>query len=301
MHIEEGVLNNFRVLFIEMGNLVVGIAKDIGPRILYLARKDKRDLNVFGVVPEISLETPDGVWRIYGGHRLWTSPEAFPRSYSIEDKPVKIYVKEDEIVVEGNPEPQNCVLKRIIIRRGADDNSLEVVHKIENICRWPIQFSCWALTVMRQEGVAIIPIKSRCVDEKCLLPDRSIALWPYTKLTDKRLVLGDRYILVKQDPKTPNPLKIGVNAHEPWAAYYIYEHLFVKTTKKVFEPYPDFNSFIEVYTNDKILELETLGPLKTVNPGDVNTHTEVWKLVHIGSMELSEDVIDRYVTKFVVW
>ena len=299
MHVEEGVLSGLRVLFFEIGNLVVGVARDIGPRILYLARKDRRDLNIFGVIPEVFLETPDGTWRIYGGHRLWTAPEAFPRSYSIDDKPVKVHVVSGEVVVEGNPEPLNCVLKRIVIRKGSDENSLEVVHEVENICRWPIAFSCWAITVMKQGGTAVVPLKPRCVDERCLLPDRSIALWPYTKLNDKRLVLGEKYIFVKQDPSVAEPLKIGVHTHEPWAAYYVDEYLFVKATKKLDKPYPDFNSLVEVYTNDKILELETLGPLRTIKPGSVNTHTEIWKLIHVGSVELSEEFIDKHIARIV--
>ncbi|MDK6028633.1 hypothetical protein QPL79_04600 [Ignisphaera sp. 4213-co] len=289
----EDFIHNIRVLFVDIGNLVVGIAKDVGPRILFLAPKEKQDFNVFGVVPDLVVETPEGLWRIYGGHRLWTSPEAMPRSYSLDDKPVKIVVKDSEIVVEGNPEPQNCVLKRIRIRRGSDENSLEVVHEIENICRWPIEFSCWALTVMRQKGFAIIPIKPRCVDEKCLLPDRSLALWPYTKLSDRRLILGEKYIFIKQDPEAANPLKIGVNSHDEWAAYYVDKYLFIKTFRKESGKYPDFNSVIEVYTNNKILELETLGPLRVVEPGKTNIHVEFWKLIHVGAVEPSEEVIEK--------
>ncbi len=284
-------------MFIEIGNLVIGIPMDVGPRILHLTRKEAMDLNVFGVVPDIAIDTGEGIWRIYGGHRLWTSPEVMPRTYSLDDKPVNVYVKGDEVVVEGNPEPQNCVHKVIRVRRGLDENSIEVVHEIKNICRWSIEFSCWALTVMRQRGFAIIPISSRCIDEKCLLPDRSIALWPYTKLSDKRLLIGEKYAFVKQDPEIDKPFKIGVNAHENWVGYWVDDFLFIKTFRKEGGVYPDFNSSIEVYTNSKILEVETLSPLRKTEPGNINTHIEMWRLVKVGHLEPVEDVVDSVVRK----
>jgi hypothetical protein len=295
----EDVIEGFKLKIFRFGHVLVGIPTDIGPRILYLALDKDKDFNLFGVVPSFAVETPEGVWRIYGGHRLWTSPEAMPRSYSLDDKPVKIVVRDDEVVVEGNPEPQNSVQKRFVIRRGPDDYSVEVVHEITNIGRWSIEFACWALSVMRVNGFAIIPIKPRCVDEKCLLPDRSLALWPYTKLTDKRLVIEDNYLFVKQDPKTEKPFKIGVKANPNWAAYYVENFLFIKIFRAEEAVYPDFNSLVEVYTNNLFLELETLGPLRRVEPGDINRHREIWSIAEIGPLTMTEKDVEEKVAPIV--
>ena len=77
-----------------IGDLIMGVAQDIGPRILKLALKSAPDQNLFGILPEAGVETPEGFWRIYGGHRLWTSPEAMPSSYSMDSAPVKIEEKD---------------------------------------------------------------------------------------------------------------------------------------------------------------------------------------------------------------
>lgn len=61
-----------------VGELMLGVAEDIGPRILKLALKSAPDENLFGILPDSGVETPDGFWRIYGGYRLWTSPEVMP-------------------------------------------------------------------------------------------------------------------------------------------------------------------------------------------------------------------------------
>lgn len=290
----EEVINGFKVKMLRFNQLYIGIAVDIGPRILYATLVSDKYFNILEVVPDFAVETPEGLWKIYGGHRLWVSPEAMPRSYSLDDKPVNIIISNEEVVIEGNPEPQNSIQKRLTIRRGFDDYSVEVVHEVLNIGRWPIEFSCWALSVMRRNGFAIVPIKSRCVDEKCLLPDRVITLWPYTKLNDERLILTEDYVIVKQDPRINRPFKIGVKVHLPWTAYYVNGYLFVKFFKLEKALYPDYNSIVEVYTNNLFLELETLGPLRKVDPGDVNRHKEVWKIVKIGPLEPNDkDIVEK--------
>jgi hypothetical protein len=152
---------------------------------------------------------------------------------------------------------------------------------------------------MKVNGFAIIPIKPRCVDEKCLLPDRSLALWPYTKLTDKRLVIEDNYLFVKQDPKTEKPFKIGVKANPNWAAYYVENFLFIKIFRAEEAIYPDFNSLVEVYTNNLFLELETLGPLRRVEPGDINRHREIWSIAKIGPLTMTEKDVEEKVAPIV--
>lgn len=288
------VIEGFRVKMLKFNQLYLGVAVDIGPRILYAALASDKWYNLFEVVPTFGIETSEGLWRIYGGHRLWVSPEAMPRSYSIDDKPVNIVVKDGEVVIEGNPEPQNSIQKRLIIREGVDEYSVEVVHEVINIGRWPIEFSCWALSVMRRNGFAIAPIESRCTDEKCLLPDRVLVLWPYTRLTDERLTLTDKYIIIRQDPTIDKPFKIGVKVNPPWAAYYVSGYLFVKFFKHEEAVYPDYGSTVEIYTNNLFLELETLGPLRKVDPEDTNRHKEVWKVVKIGPLEPnSKDIAEK--------
>ena len=42
--------------------------------------------------------------------------------------------------------------------------------------------------------------------------------------------------------------------------------------------YPDGGCSFETYTNDVMLEFETLGELKTVAKGETSEHSEVWTL-----------------------
>jgi len=158
LKVEEKQVGGFKTNFFYLDNFVIGVPTEIGPRILYLASKEKPEFNLFGVLPEAGIQTSEGFWRIYGGHRLWSSPEVKPRSYSLDDKPVKIEAEKETITVYGNPETANSIQKTITIM--PHQRGLQVLHTIKNIGRWPINLACWALSVMRPGGFAIIHLFS---------------------------------------------------------------------------------------------------------------------------------------------
>ncbi len=57
-------------------------ATEFGPRIVgynFIGGE-----NVLGVHAEAKVETTLGVWKPYGGHRLWIAPENMPNSYTPE-------------------------------------------------------------------------------------------------------------------------------------------------------------------------------------------------------------------------
>ena len=292
MKVEDTEVGGFSTRLFFLNDVIAGVATDIGPRILFVASKDRPEFNLFGVLPEAGGPTSEGFWRIYGGHRFWSSPEVKPRAYSMDDKPVKITTGEDRITIYGNPEVKNSTLKRIAIR-ASSANSIEVVHTITNIGRWPIRLGCWALSVMRKDGFAIIPMKPSKVDEEGLLPDRRVTFWPYTDLSDERLTFADGYIFMRQSTEAENPCKIGAMANPNWAAYWVDGMGFVKQFTQSEGEYPDFGCTVEVYTNQDMLELETLGPLRTVNPSETIEHTEVWKIIDVGELSAEPESIEE--------
>lgn len=283
MEMKEKQIGEFKIVELCLNDIVIGIATDIGPRILYAASKNKPEFNLFGVLPEVGDETPKGFWRIYGGHRLWVSPEEMPRTYSMDDKPVKIEKgKKGGVVIQGNPEKENSVQKQIEIRP-CSKGGIELIHRIQNIGKHPMKFACWGLSVMRKKGFAVVPFNA---GQRGLLPDRRLSMWPYTKFSDERLILDqDEYIFVQQDPAAKEPVKIGAIAHPSWLAYCIGGKAFVKTFSREEGEYPDFGCNIEVYTNSDFLEMETLSPLKTVKPSESVSHTEIWNIYDVGAVK----------------
>jgi hypothetical protein len=108
-------------------------------------------------------------------------------------------------------------------------------------------------------------------------------------MSDPRWKFGKSFLTLRQDPKKKEPQKVGILNKQGWAAYARNGSLFLK--RFAFEDgktYPDYNCNNETFTNDVFLELETLGPMHHVDPGQTITYTENWWLfrnVNLGSGE----------------
>ena len=215
-------------------------------------------------------------WYIRGGHRLWTSPEAAPRSYYPDNEPVAW--EEIENGVRLTPPPQKWTQLQMVLEvtMCPKDARVTVVHKITNLGAWDVEFAAWGLTVLARGGLEFVPQPQK---DTVLLGNRVLALWPYTRMTDKRVYWGDRFISLQQDPKADHPIKFGINSEHGYAAYFLNGDLFVKQFAiDESAQYPDAGMSFETYTNSLMLEMESISPLKKTAPGETLEHTEHWSL-----------------------
>jgi hypothetical protein len=227
---------------------------------------------------EEPINTPYGDFHLHGGHRLWHAPEAMPRSYLPDDHQLTISNLPDGVILEDNTEPATGIRKRIQVQLSSDQPTVVITHTLFNAGLWPVELAPWAITMLRLGGVVILPMPVGSADPAGLLPNRHISLWPYTRINDPRLKLGDDFILFKADALLP-PFKIGAFTPHGWLAYWIDGILFRKTFEAHPDiPYPDHNCNAEIYGNDQVVELESLGPLKTIHPGQSVSHVETWEV-----------------------
>jgi hypothetical protein len=137
--------------------------------------------------------------------------------------------------------------------------------------------------------MVILPMPVGNADEAGLLPNRQISLWPYARINDPRLQLGDDFIQFKADALLP-PFKIGYFNPHGWLAYWLDGVLFRKTFgAQVGLSYPDNNSNAEMYCNNQFVELESLSSLVRLKPGDSAKHVETWDILH-GLDSLPKDI-----------
>ena len=151
-------------------------------------------------------------------------------------------------------------------------------HILANRGLWPVRTAPWAITQLKPGGVAVLPWGPRPAAAGGLLPNRQLALWPYTDVANPHVTWGNDYILVHASLRS-GALKLGFPNPRGWLAYYWHETLLVK--RAGFEAgieYWDLGSSSECYCNDRFLELETLGPAGTLEPEDSVCHREVWQL-----------------------
>ncbi len=250
------------------------VTTDVGPRIIRLGFAGEP--NLFREIAEQSGLTGGDKWRIYGGHRLWHSPESLSRTYFPDNYSIEATVLTNGIQVKQSVEPTTGIEKEIVLTLDETTHRTTVEHRMTNRLTWPVTFAPWALSVMDTGGTAIAP-QYRTPDSEGLLPNRILSLWSYTDMNDPRVKWGSRYVLVKQDPENSNSLKFGLSVPEAWMAYSLNGYLFIKKTNyHSGQIYPDGGVNIELFTNHRFLELETLGLLQTVQPGATVIHTEFW-------------------------
>lgn len=249
----------------------------IGPRIIHFGPPGGG--NMFWVNPMDAGARGGDEWRIYGGHRLWAAPETKPRTYPPDNFPVDVTEGAWGVRLIPPEEKENGIQKEIDIQMLTDAPGAIITHRIRNTGRWPIELAPWALSVMDAGGVGILPTPTGDADPYGLLPNRMIALWPYSSMTDPRLTWGSEHILMRQDAAAPGPFKVGVSADDNWLAYANKGMCFMKVYRfQRGARYPDYGASIEAYTNSDMLELETLGPLVMLEPGQATEHVEHWFL-----------------------
>ncbi|UZQ84363.1 hypothetical protein [Thermoanaerobacter sp. RKWS2] len=277
------------------GIIDVVVTTDIGPRIVKFGFEN--DVNEFNLDPKtIGLKGGDE-YRYYGGHRLWHSPEDRKRTYVPDNDEVDWHEIENGVRLIQKPEKWVNTQKQIDIILSPDESRVRLVHRITNLGAWPIELSAWTITVLNTEGIEIIPQPNKDTD---LLPNRQIVLWPYSKMNDKRVYWGEKYIALKQDPNNREPFKLGINNQEGWAAYARGGHLFVKRYYPQQDAtYPDFGVSFETYTNDWMLEIETLSPFTKLQPGETVEHVEEWELYNnVNIKDIDEGAFDEVVEKY---
>ncbi len=277
---------------LDNGLVEVILSTDVGPRILFYGFRN--GANHMHLVPEHAGRTGDEDWVMYGGHRLWHSPEERPRTYDEDNFPVAWQKIPNGVTLVSRLDEWVQVEKELEVTLDPDSSRVQVIHRLTNRNAWDIELSVWALTVMAQGGREIIP---QVQDGPELLPNRSVALWTYTRMNDPRVTWGERYIFLDQDPGAATPFKIGLPVPDGWAAYANHGQLFVKHFD--FDPeaeYPDFGlCSYETYTNPDFIELESLSPLWLIEPGEAIEHVEAWELFQDVPKPLSEDDADRLV------
>lgn len=270
------------------------ITADVGPRIIHFGFVDGN--NVFKTYPDQLGKTNAKEWLIFGGHRLWHAPEAQPRTYYPDSEPVHVQEIDGGVCITQKPEPTTGIQKQIEIRLINNDPEVHLNHKLINHNLWPIETAVWALSVMEAGGVAILPLPPRGPHPKYMLPTSILSIWPYTNLSDPRWQIGERFILLHQDPNISKPQKLGIFAPDGWAAYANNDVLFIKQVPIQYEGiYPDLGVNFEVFADGEMLELESLGPIESIPPKGQIDHQEHWTLIKNVPLPKSEADVNKFI------
>jgi len=274
------------------------VTADVGPRIIRYGFINQE--NEMCEVESTMGLTGGDEWRIYGGHRLWHSPESKIRTYEPDNHPVTWEQIPNGVKTLQDVEPLSRIKKEMEITLNPESSRVKILHRLTNTGHWPIELSVWSITAMAKGGKEIIPQSRK---DTGLLPNRVIALWHYTRLNDPRVYWGEKYIILQQNPEIKHPFKFGIPDEEGWAAYFNHNNLFLKYYSH--DPnacYPDFGVSYETYVNNFMLEMETLSPLTVLEPETSVEHVEEWELFDNVPMPPNDEakigeITKRYIQK----
>lgn len=289
-----GWQNNLRIAN-EHAELIVTV--DVGPRVI--SYRTRRGENVFKNFHAQLGGSGEPEWKSRGGHRFWLAPEDEVLSYIPDNAPVQHRVLSDYSVETSNaPTDQLPIRKILTVALDPQSARVIVTHCAENHDSKPWQLATWGLSVMRPGGIEIIPQPRLGEHPRDLLPTRTMTLWSFTDMSDSRWRWARRFITLRQ--ANAGPTKIGLAHSEKWIAYHRALSLFVKTIE--FEEgatYPDFGCNFETFTNEEMLEVESLGALVELAPGEATEHREEWTLFDgVDAPPDDEDAIAEWIAPF---
>lgn len=272
------------------------VTVDIGPRIISYNLIGKENM-MFNDVDRVSKRDSadykkvfgeNKAWYIYGGHRFWVSPEEFPLTYYPDDE--KVEYRANGNVFTFTPPIQAVTGWQMSMEITFDEKEAKakVRHILKNNSGKEKTGSIWALSVTAANGRVF---QKMAKEETGLLANRTLMLWPYNKMTDKRFYMDDDYIALQQCPDAETSFKIGTNNTSGSVICLNNETVFKKEYTHVANAvYPDNGCSTEVYTDKYILEMETLSPLFVLKDGESCEHIEMWSLTPEKSKNI-EDVV----------
>lgn len=294
----ENYKNFGKTLFIDYENISLGVTVDIGPRIIYMSLDGCdnlffEDLERQTQKNDATFESTFGkntAWYIYGGHRVWMSPEEYPLTYDPDNLPVEYEISDNSVTFTQVPHGPGLVT--VQLRLVFENGAVTVYNTIKNITDKTLNGAVWALSVMAQDGVGFVALND---EDTGLLPNKKLVLWSYTSLTDKRMHLFDKYLAVKQDKTAGCDFKIATDSNCGAVHYYKDGVLFTKEFSVDKDGvYPDGNVCCEFFTGNNFFELESLSPLQDIASGASLTHIERWSLNKCGNLtEITEENLEN--------
>jgi hypothetical protein len=280
------------------GEVELIVTTDIGPRVMRYGFVGGQ--NFFMEFKEQLGKSGEKEWQARGGHRIWIAPELVPDTYALDNTPIKAVVKGDTLEVTQPVERETGLEKQIIIKLAPNGSNVELIHRIKNTSAKPRDFAPWALTMMAQGGTGIHGFPPRGTHPEMLDATNPLTMWAYTDLSDPRWKFTSKYMMLRQDPTAKTPQKLGSFNPQTFGAYLLGSELYIKRYTARPGNYPDFGCSFETFTNADFLELETVGPVRTVKQGASAEHVERWSLHrNVTIKEWTDAELDRVLLPFL--
>lgn len=232
-------------------------------------------------------------WHNYGGYKAWNSPQAkwvFPNLDNYYDyAPAKVEVIPGEntgIRVTCTPIEHLGFQYVREIYLDDDTSHVRIVETMKNVVDREIEWGAWEVTQVTAPCRLAFPI-----DEKSRFPQG----WQIMHYQGKDMKQVTRVGNIGVMECTGVIDKVGTDATDGWLVYMNDKLGYVKQwTVAPSDTYPDGGCNVEIFTADKSIggiyvEMEVLGPVLKLKPGEQSQIIEDWYLTKLGDRPKSVD------------
>ncbi len=267
--------NGHPTLRVSSRALWLDVLADAGPRIIRLGVAGSTD-NLLAETPDVGWDTVNGRYQLFGGHRLWFAPEDPDRVAFPDLDGVTVERTPDGVRLVGRLEPPTFLVRSIEIRLHPDLAALQVRHELHNRGDEVLMLAPWSITQLPLGGTVLLPHAPAAAGHH-VRPNRNLVLWPYSSWMDPRLTISDDGIAL--EGAAGADLKVGCRNELGWIAYVRAGTAVVQRFERpTMEPYPDLECNVEAYCGPRYVELEILGPLRALLPGETSVLVEHWEV-----------------------
>jgi hypothetical protein len=272
------------------GSAEMLVTLDVGPRIISLRLGDGP--NLMHVFPQDAGARGGDAYRFYGGHRLWIAPEEPVRTMQPDNDPVEVVEDGEEFSFVSVPDRFH--IQKALTIEPLGNEAFRVTHSVENQSPYSAELALWALSMCAAGGEVLFPAPPFESHTDRVLPAGPLVRWGYTRLGDPRFTWGDRVIRLRQD-SAAGPNKIGAYVDAGYAGYRNGGTVLMKRFPAEFgADYPDYGCNFETFTNQEMIEIESLGEFVDLGPNEVVVHTETWALFGGQSVPENEDALAEW-------
>ncbi len=221
-------------------------------------------------------------WGNFGGDKTWPAPQAdwpsiagraWPPPAAFDSMPVAVSIQGSAVELVSPVDPSYGIRTRRLIRLDREKPLMTVTTTYQKVDGSPKTISVWIITQCKEPRSIEVPVPKPTLFEKGYNLQCPHAP-PSLKNEGGRITLT-------RDRTTPH--KIGNDAGSLlWVGEGV--SLRIDSPRIAGADYPDNQSSAEVYTNPDPLpyiELELLGPIRTLSVGDETEQTSVYTLARI--------------------
>jgi hypothetical protein len=251
----------------------ITVITEVGPRVIGFMPEGRE--NIF-YVNESELRRDaigDDDWHIYGGTRLWISPEG-KASYSPDNSPSDVVSNGKKLTVISPIDKATGLSKCIEIE--PLERSFLVTYTIKNEGNYLFTAGLWAISCIKPMKKSVIYLPW---GEKGSWNIKDMKYWrswlhSESNIGSEQYEPANEFFIIRPKGETG---KVGFANHWGYTLYCAGELSFIKRSRYYHAAhYPDDGCSSEIYISKNFYEIETLSPLFTTKPGISYSHAEQW-------------------------